>query len=43
MDAGVGHVQLHNIVDYPEATGERILPWLGAYWVRFESGWDTQS
>ncbi len=32
MASGVGHVQLHNIVDYPETTGDRVMPWLGGVW-----------
>lgn len=32
MDAGVGMVHLHGVVDYPETSGERVLPWLGAFW-----------
>ena len=30
---GVGIVHLHQVIDYPKAQTERVLPWLGGVWV----------
>jgi hypothetical protein len=43
--AGVGLVHLHQIIDYPKAEGERVLPLIGGVWVPKVSGrghWDME-
>jgi type 1 glutamine amidotransferase len=38
MDAGVGFVNLHYAVEYPQQQGKGVLDWLGGY---YETGYST--